>query len=357
MCDHISVTKYSNAEYPSKTKVFEILQTMNLTLPTSRIQIENTKCLQEKQQAHPENDIEHFYNLCIEGRLYKHFVEIHNAKRRSKKLDKDQMKNKVLIFLMDDNDSHNNTVRSIFTKHFPNVLGMMERIKEQRYQNMGILLQCLESHTFLDVVARKLHDEYQIPFCTIHDCIITTEENIDIVTKVIMEAFDQEFGVQPNLKVTCWQEDAPIASQNDSENASTCEMVNEVIEQSPILVDCPRPTEIDSESVYTIKARDVLSEERSPVVEAPTSLSDTKRNDISSDTKKMMSALAEYHIDDEDLPKSSDELEARVADLEYGIAEARRSGDDELVTKFENMILVLNHGKLRMNLKKFSSKR
>lgn len=172
-----------------------------------------------------------------------------------------------------------------------------------------------------------------------------------------MEAFAQEFGVQPNLKVTCWQEDAPIASQNDSENASTCEMVDEVIEQSPILVDCPKPSQIDSESVYKIKPKDVPSEQRSLVVEPPTSLSDSKQKDISSDTKKMMSALAEYHIDDDDLPQSNDELEARVADLEFGIMEARKSGDNELATKFENMILVLNHGKLRMNLKKFSSKR
>jgi hypothetical protein len=354
--DHISVTKYSNAEFPSKTKVFEILETMNLAQSASMTQIKNTKYLHEKQQAHLEDDVVHFYNLCIEGRLYEHFAEIHNAKRRSKKLERNQMKDKLLIFLMDQNDSHNNTIRSIFTKHFPNVLEMTERIKEQRYQNMGVLLQCLESHTFLDVVARRLHDEYQIPFCTIHDCIITTEENITVAWQVIMDAFAQEYGVQPNLDVTCWQDETYIAAPAvpDSMCTNYAEAVQSELGSS--IEEAPTVKQINSESVYVLEAIDEPSKQRSFVVEPPTSLSELSQKKLSPETVRVMSALEEFHIDDEDLPQTEEELGQCVELLEAEERKARQSGDMESATRYENMILVMKHGRLRLALRKFSPK-
>jgi hypothetical protein len=358
----ICFSEIQNAEYASKTKFLATLMAIGI-LPSQNTVNENISIKAtagdssskkaEKQKA----EVQQFFELCVSGIIYEYFMEIHNSKDGVQVLSRDEIKELFVIYLFSKNSAQNEVIKPVMMTHFPYLHSLVKKIKKSDHKVLSVLLQCMESHVFLDVVARRLH-ELQIPFATVHDSIITTEENIKMVQEVITDSFIMEFGITPSLKSEYWTEKASVGSDHDSENVYADETVNnEVAEQGPSLVDTPRPSQSVSESVYTIKAKDVSSEERSPVVEPPTSLSGSKQKDISLDTKRMMSALAEYHIDDDDLPQSNDELEARVTDLEYGIAEARRSGDTELATKFENMILVLRHGKLRMKLKKFSPKR
>ncbi|WP_395050533.1 hypothetical protein [Flavobacterium sp.] len=58
-----------------------------------------------------------------------------------------------------------------------------------------------ESYFMLDVLVRKLNKSYcKIPFFTLHDCIITTEENLDFLWDFMSKTFIEAIGFSPNFK-------------------------------------------------------------------------------------------------------------------------------------------------------------
>lgn len=361
MSYRICFSEIQNAEYASKTKFLATLMATgilpaqnsvneNITIKATERNARSNKT--EKQQA----EVQQFFDLCVSGWIYEYFRKAHNSKHGVHILTRDEIKHLFVIYLFSKNTAQNEVIKPVMMTHFPYLHSLVKRIKQKDHKVLSVLLQCMESHLFLDVVARRLH-EHQIPFATVHDSIISTEEHIEVVKQVITGAFIMEFGITPSLKSEYWTEKASEDPDQDFEIIYTDETMEEPYEQRTPPADAPRATQIDSESVYTIKASYVRGEQRSHVIEPPTSFSGSKRNDISPETIKLMSALAEYHIEDEDLPKSSEELNARVADLEHALAEARKHGDTELITQYENMIMVMRHCRLRMNLMKFSLKR
>lgn len=72
----------------------------------------------------------------------------------------------------------------------------------QQHKKVSHLFLQLESYVMLDIVARKWNkSRSKIPFFTLHDCIITTKENVEELKQFMEEVFISVVGVSPNFKI------------------------------------------------------------------------------------------------------------------------------------------------------------
>jgi hypothetical protein len=67
--------------------------------------------------------------------------------------------------------------------------------------NLAIRLQKAESKIFIGSVLKGLAENYRdVPAFPIHDCMITTKENLDLVSGMIRSEFAKQLGVTPTVK-------------------------------------------------------------------------------------------------------------------------------------------------------------
>ena len=78
-----------------------------------------------------------------------------------------------------------------------------EKLKKkfQQHKKIPHLLLQSESYLMLDVLVRKLNKRYsKMPFFTLHDCIVTTEVNIDFLDKFMRQTFKEVIGFSADFK-------------------------------------------------------------------------------------------------------------------------------------------------------------
>ena len=88
----------------------------------------------------------------------------------------------------------------LFARNFPSVYYIILQCKSERYQDLARMMQKEEAKFMLHTVCRRLltyHSE--VPIFTIHDSIMTTEEHVPLVKRIISEEFDR-IGLHPTLK-------------------------------------------------------------------------------------------------------------------------------------------------------------
>lgn len=362
MSYRICFSENKSAEYVSKTKIFVTLMSMGILQRDGLVnEIISVKAIKTKadikRSEKRKAEVQKFFELCVHGKMYEHIMEIHNAKEDVEKLNRDEIKKAFIIYLFSKNYAPNEVIKPIMIEHFPFIHFLIKKLKKDDHTVLPVLLQCMESHVFLDVVARRL-SELQIPFCTLHDSIITTEENITVARQVIMDAFAHEYGVQPNLEVTCWQDETYNASPAIFE--SVC-MSNAEDEQSALgssVVEAPTATQIDSESVYTTEAIDEPSKLRSPAVEPPRAFENIQDQDALRTTPALSQTPSndhEYYMDEEDFPKSEVEYWQMIESLIQAEKEARATGDVDGASQYQGCISALRNAKLRLVLKPFTT--
>jgi hypothetical protein len=67
---------------------------------------------------------------------------------------------------------------------------------------LPILLQRVESHLMLEVVCKKISEEYpDAPLLTIHDCILTTQEYAKRVETIVIRELTEQTGVVPGVTI------------------------------------------------------------------------------------------------------------------------------------------------------------
>ncbi len=72
------------------------------------------------------------------------------------------------------------------------------------YKNAPMLLQRMESHLFLDVIAKKL-TKLKIPVITIHDSITVPEQYKAVARKVMEDVLQQHIGISPTVTEDEWK--------------------------------------------------------------------------------------------------------------------------------------------------------
>jgi len=118
---------------------------------------------------------------------------------------RDVVKRNIMNYLFNRNDiqREGNKVIDLVSLIFPEVTNYVNRFNET-YGNseFSYLLQRTESYLMLSNVCKKLSvDSPEVPFFTIHDSILTTTDNLDLVKKTIIDTISTITGKTVSVKV------------------------------------------------------------------------------------------------------------------------------------------------------------
>ena len=115
----------------------------------------------------------------------------------------------VVFEVMFSPNSTERKEKALFRKIFPNVMRVFDAVKEGNHSKLSCGLQKLEASIILDDVTKILSKTApDIPLYTIHDCIVTTVGNEDMVADVMTASLTKAIGYPPTLKPEYWRRHA-----------------------------------------------------------------------------------------------------------------------------------------------------
>lgn len=96
---------------------------------------------------------------------------------------------------------------AVFNMQFPSILRWLKKYKSENHKYLSHLTLQTESYFMLNIVTRQFNKEHQgkIPLFTLHDCLITTKENIELLFDFMTRTFKNEMGFSPILKIKNWE--------------------------------------------------------------------------------------------------------------------------------------------------------
>lgn len=101
-----------------------------------------------------------------------------------------------------------NKPMQLFKQQFPNVFEIFALIKKgkKNHPSFSICLQRLEAELVLHKACEKINTERPDVFtASLHDSIITTEDNVDYIKEVLYNVLKENIGIEPALKVERWE--------------------------------------------------------------------------------------------------------------------------------------------------------
>lgn len=101
-----------------------------------------------------------------------------------------------------------NEPMKLFKRQFPNVFKIFKLIKQgnNNHPAFSICLQRLEAELVLQKICKKISEiRPDVVLFSLHDSIITTEDNVDFVKSVMYNVLKENIGVAPNFKVERWE--------------------------------------------------------------------------------------------------------------------------------------------------------
>ena len=103
--------------------------------------------------------------------------------------------------------SYHLKAEAVFNNHFPSILIWLKTFKKSNHKYFSYLTLQLESYFMLNIVARKFNKKFRgkKPLFTLHDCLITTEDNIDELHLFMKETLAEALNFTPILKVEVWE--------------------------------------------------------------------------------------------------------------------------------------------------------
>ena len=82
---------------------------------------------------------------------------------------------------------------------------MFEAVKKANHVDLSKILTRIESTVVIGSVCRELLNHFEgIPFFTLHDCLVTTVDFVDIVDIVFRESVGEFMGMVPTTKISKW---------------------------------------------------------------------------------------------------------------------------------------------------------
>ncbi|KAB1067952.1 hypothetical protein F6U93_08400 [Tamlana haliotis] len=178
-----------------------------------------------------DKEIALFGEKVISGQFYETFIEgmhtIHNFDK-SLKPDEYYLKNVERIFgrpFDGDEDDLRQVVKlnflsmlnaesgqflneeAEFNMLFPSILKWLKQFKKIDHRCFSYLVLQMESYFMLDIVARGFNRKFngkKLLF-TLHDCLITTEDNIDYLYQYMRESLSEVLKFTPVFSVKVWE--------------------------------------------------------------------------------------------------------------------------------------------------------
>jgi hypothetical protein len=90
----------------------------------------------------------------------------------------------------------------VFGKEYPSILNWIREFKKIDHRHFSHLTLQTESYFMLNIIARQLNKKYRgkIPILTLHDCIITTEDHLELLENFMNEILSDALGFTPKMK-------------------------------------------------------------------------------------------------------------------------------------------------------------
>tara|TARA_B100001059_G_C17796057_1_gene563099 strand:- start:417 stop:1856 length:1440 start_codon:yes stop_codon:yes gene_type:complete len=159
-----------------------------------------------------KEDVLLFKELVSKGEFYEGFgkVLMDNGLIDKKTLNEARNEAKEIAFssiYSPNRHIGSNEAIQLFKSQFPNVFEVFKLIKKgaKCHNTLSIALQRFEAEVVLHKTCKLISIERpEIPLFTIHDSIITTEENVEFVENKLSEVLFQCIGFKPSLKKESW---------------------------------------------------------------------------------------------------------------------------------------------------------
>jgi hypothetical protein len=159
----------------------------------------------------------HFAKLVLDGNLYEVNSERFRGKYRTQQ-GKDRFGTRELakgemlkLMYFDNKNPYSDSQKPFeeFRKWYPLEAKVMDVLKSRDYRDFSVLLQKLEAKILLHKVCRNIYEQNTTAwFTTIHDSIVTTADQANLVENVILTTYSKLLGVAPQLKRTNMHPDA-----------------------------------------------------------------------------------------------------------------------------------------------------
>lgn len=145
-------------------------------------------------------DIAMYEKLTSEGKFYEYQMNEAGLKSKERQDFKKGFFGKVFFCQSRDHYTYNEA--KLFRKLFPNVYRIILHYKKEDYKQLAINLQRAEADLIINKVCKRIAEERpEIFICTIHDSILTTEDNKDYICKIILNEFEKNYSLKPSLKI------------------------------------------------------------------------------------------------------------------------------------------------------------
>jgi hypothetical protein len=153
-------------------------------------------------------DVATFVESVSKGNFYELLSEMIKQEMNLSITDRKELKAIVFLVLFTDNrfiGQDDAAPKKIFRELFPTIYRLFALIKKRDKSILPRILQTIESHLMLKVIAKRISKERpSLPIFTIHDSIATTVGNEDYVQKVMQEELTKYIGHSPTLSVEYW---------------------------------------------------------------------------------------------------------------------------------------------------------
>ncbi len=197
--------------------IFSLLLTNSLKLNYKNIFIKNSiynnYILMFLKSAESLDNIEvlEFQEFCVKGKIYEYLRSDFQKKLYRKYYDDDVYlmeedefnldtrkltKLDFISMLFADNDSFVD-MQMEFEDKFPSIANFLFTLKEEiPYEFLSHILFAIESEIMINIIARGFNkiSRGKVPLFTIHDCICTTEENVDKLLNYAREKLEEVSG-------------------------------------------------------------------------------------------------------------------------------------------------------------------
>ena len=154
-------------------------------------------------------DKNRFVDLVVAGQLYEYLEMQFKHKLGLLNVDRATAKIAVLQAFFSDNrfiGTEDAKPKKCFRDLFPSVYKVYATIKRKDKKLLALLLQNIESYFIIDVIAKRIGKEYPgLPIFTIHDSIVTTVGNEELVASIMKEELERFVGKAPSFKYEYWE--------------------------------------------------------------------------------------------------------------------------------------------------------
>lgn len=158
-----------------------------------------------------KKDVVSFNQTVTSGRFYENFGILLKENGELIDVPDEKIKEEVKRIIFTTFFSKNSAIKyrsviKLFKRTFPNVYKVISAIKKGQHNTLAVILQNLEADIILNNVCKKLDKKHpEVPLFTLHDSVITTEDNVELVEKTIQQTMKKFFDKKVSLKIERWE--------------------------------------------------------------------------------------------------------------------------------------------------------